>query len=439
MTNCCEKTILHGNVTVGDNGSLRFAGVDTAELAEKYGTPLYLFDTDRIRERCKLYQSEMKAAFGGDSRPLYAGKAFCTKAIYRIMAECGMSVDLVSPGELFTAKSAGFPMERAFFHGNNKTDADIALALDAGVGCFVCDSREELVALDRIAGERGVCQKILLRVTPGIDPHTFAAVTTGKVDSKFGSPIATGAALELAKLALSLERIDLDGFHCHIGSQIFDVTPYIDAANVMLSFMKSVKDETGFTAKTLNLGGGFGVRYTESDPEFDYAEAIKALAKAVKEAAQSNGLPTPTVLLEPGRSIVADAGMTLYTVGTVKEIPGFRTYVSVDGGMPDNPRYALYRSVYTVVNATHADKAPDRAVTVAGRCCESGDLIAEGARIATPVRGDLLAVLVTGAYNYSMASNYNRIPRPPVVFLSKGKDELAVRRESFEDLVRNDL
>lgn len=426
-------------MTVGDNGSLRFAGVDTATLAEKYGTPLYLFDTDRIRERCKLYQSEMKAAFGGDSRPLYAGKAFCTKAIYRIMAECGMSVDLVSPGELFTAKSAGFPMERAFFHGNNKTDADIALALDAGVGCFVCDSREELVALDRIAGERGIRQKILLRVTPGIDPHTFAAVTTGKVDSKFGSPIATGAATELAKLALSLEHIDLDGFHCHIGSQIFDVVPYIDAANVMLAFMKSVKDETGFTARTLNLGGGFGVRYTESDPTFDYAEAIKTLAKAVKEAAANNGLPMPTVLLEPGRSIVADAGMTLYTVGTVKEIPGFRTYVSVDGGMPDNPRYALYRSVYTVVNATRADKAPDRAVTVAGRCCESGDLIAEGARIATPVRGDLLAVLVTGAYNYSMASNYNRIPRPPVVFLSKGKDELAVRRESYEDLVRNDL
>lgn len=439
MTNCCEKTILHDNVTVGENGSLRFAGVDTAKLAAKYGTPLYLFDTDRIRARCKLYQSEMKAAFGGDSRPLYAGKAFCSKAIYRIMAECGMSVDLVSPGELFTAKSAGFPMERAFFHGNNKTDADIAMAIDAGVGCFVCDSREELLALDRIAGERGVTQKILLRVTPGIDPHTFAAVTTGKVDSKFGSPIATGAATELAKLALSLEHIDLDGFHCHIGSQIFDVAPYIDAANVMLSFMKSVKDKTGFTARTLNLGGGFGVRYTESDPTFDYAEAIKALAKAVKEAAAKNGLPTPTVLLEPGRSIVADAGMTLYTVGTVKEIPGFRTYVSVDGGMPDNPRYALYRSVYTVVNATHADKAPDRAVTVAGRCCESGDLIAEGARVATPVRGDLLAVLVTGAYNYSMASNYNRIPRPPVVFLSQGKDELAVRRESYEDLIRNDL
>ena len=439
MTNCSEKTILHDNVTVGENGSLRFAGVDTAQLAAKYGTPLYLFDTDRIRERIALYQTEMKAAFGGDSRPVYAGKAFCTKAIYRIMAECGTSVDLVSPGELFTARSAGFPMERAFFHGNNKTDADIALALDSGVGCFVCDSREELIALDRIAGERGVRQKILLRVTPGIDPHTFAAVTTGKVDSKFGSPIATGAALELAKLALSLEHIDLDGFHCHIGSQIFDVSPYIDAANVMLSFIKDVKDATGFTAKTLNLGGGFGVRYTESDPVFDYAEAIRALGGAVKEAAEKNGLPTPTVLLEPGRSIVADAGMTLYTVGTVKEIPGFRTYVSIDGGMPDNPRYALYRSVYTVVNATRADKAPDRAVTVAGRCCESGDLIAEGARVATPVRGDLLAVLVTGAYNYSMASNYNRIPRPPVVFLSQGKDELAVRRESYEDLLRNDL
>ena len=439
MTNCFEKTILHDNVTIGDNGSLRFAGVDTAALAKKYGTPLYLMDADLIRRRCRLYQKEMKAAFGGESRPVYAGKAFCTKAIYRIMKECDMSVDLVSPGELFTAKSAGFPMERAFFHGNNKTDADIALALDSGVGCFVCDSREELIALNRLSGERGIRQAILLRVTPGIDPHTFAAVTTGKVDSKFGSPIATGAAMLQTKLALSLSNIDLIGFHCHIGSQIFDVAPYIDAVDVMMSFMSEVRDETGFVPKTLNLGGGFGVRYTESDPVFEYDTAIWSLADAVKRAAVRNNLPFPTVLMEPGRSIVADAGMTLYTVGTVKEIPGFRTYVSVDGGMPDNPRYALYRSVYTVVNATHADKAPDRAVTVAGRCCESGDLIAEGARIATPERGDLLAVLVTGAYNYSMASNYNRIPRPPVVFLSKGKDKLAVRRESYEDLVKNDL
>ena len=439
MTNCSEKTILHDNVTVGENGTLRFAGVDTAAMAKKYGTPLYLMDADLIRARVALYQNEMKAAFGGESRPLFAGKAFCTKAIYRIMAECGMSVDLVSPGELFTARSAGFPMERAFFHGNNKTDADIATALDSGVGCFVSDSREELLALDRIAGERGICQKILLRVTPGIDPHTFAAVTTGKVDSKFGSPIATGAALDLTKLALSLPHINLVGFHCHIGSQIFDVLPFVDAADVMLRFIAAVRDATGFVAGVLNLGGGFGVRYTESDPEFDYAAAIKSLAAAVKRNAEALGLPLPTVLLEPGRSIVADAGMTLYTVGTVKEIPGFRTYVSVDGGMPDNPRYALYRSVYTVVNATHADREPDRAVTLAGRCCESGDLIAEGARVATPERGDLVAVLVTGAYNYSMASNYNRIPRPPVVFLSQGKDELAVRRESYEDLVRNDL
>ncbi|MBP5428875.1 MAG: diaminopimelate decarboxylase [Clostridia bacterium] len=431
--------MLHDNVTVGENGTLRFAGVDTAAMAKKYGTPLYLMDADLIRTRVALYQNEMKAAFGGESRPLFAGKAFCTKAIYRIMAECGMSVDLVSPGELFTARSAGFPMERAFFHGNNKTDADIATALDSGVGCFVSDSREELLALDRIAGERGVCQKILLRVTPGIDPHTFAAVTTGKVDSKFGSPIATGAALDLTKLALSLPHINLVGFHCHIGSQIFDVLPFVDAADVMLRFTAAVRDATGFVAGVLNLGGGFGVRYTESDPEFDYAAAIHTLAAAVKRDAEALGLPLPTVLMEPGRSIVADAGMTLYTVGTVKEIPGFRTYVSVDGGMPDNPRYALYRSVYTVVNATHADRAPDRAVTVAGRCCESGDLIAEGARVATPERGDLVAVLVTGAYNYSMASNYNRIPRPPVVFLSKGKDALAVRRESYEDLVRNDL
>ena len=425
-------------MTVGENGRLCFAGVDTATLAAKYGTPLYLYDTDLIRRRCRLYQDEMRAAFGGDSRPLYAGKAFCTKAIYRLMDECGMSVDLVSPGEIATAKAAGFPLERAFFHGNNKTDADIAFALDAGVGTFVSDSREELEALDKIAGERGKRQKILLRVTPGIDPHTFAAVTTGKVDSKFGCPIVTGAAMDLAKRALALPHLELCGFHCHIGSQIFETAPFLDALDVMLDFIDAVKEKTGYVAGVLNLGGGFGVRYTESDPVFDYAGAIRELGGAFRAGCAKRGLPLPTVLLEPGRSIVADAGMTLYTVGTVKEIPGFRTYVSVDGGMPDNPRYALYRSVYTVVNATHADRIPDAAVTVAGRCCESGDLIAEGARIALPERGDLLAVLVTGAYNYSMASNYNRIPRPPVVFLEGGKDRLAVRRESYKDLIRLD-
>lgn len=431
--------MLHTNLSVNEKGHLALAGVDTVEMAEKYSTPLYLLDEERIREKMRTYVNAMSEHFPTGSMPLLASKALCFKGIYKIAEQEAMGIDLVSPGELYTALKAGFPLERAFFHGNNKTDADIEFAIDSGLGYFVADNREELDAINRIAGEHGIKQKILMRLTPGIDPHTHAAITTGKVDSKFGTAIETGQAYELIEYTLGLENIELEGFHCHIGSQCFEIKPFCDAADIMIMFMAKLKEELGASFKTLNLGGGFGVRYTESDPHIDIAESIALIAKHVASACKRFELTPPRILMEPGRSIVADAGVTVYTVGSVKTITGYKSYVSIDGGMCDNPRYALYNSPYTVLNASRAAEDPDLTATIGGRCCESGDLIQEDVKIKRPERGEKLAVLVTGAYNYSMASNYNRLPRPAVVMLKDGRDTLAVRRETYEDLVRNDL
>lgn len=428
------------NIGTNSSGRLTFAGRDTVELCEKYGTPLMLMDEARIRENCRVYKSAMSEFMGGESRPLFAGKSCCFRHLYRIMAEEGMCADIVSPGELYTANSAGFPMERAFFHGNNKTDADIAYAMDCGMGHFIVDNEDELCAVAAEAGRRGKVQDILLRLTPGIDPHTQAKISTGKVDSKFGVAIETGQALEFCRKALSLENVRLKGFHCHIGSQIFEYKPFSDAADIMLRFIKKLRDELGYTAQILNLGGGFGVPYVESDPKIDYRENIKGLAGEIKQQCAALDIPQPDILMEPGRSIVADSGMTLYTVGSVKTISGYKSYVSVDGGMTDNPRFALYGSAYTVYVAERPNDAADFRADVAGRCCESGDIIQEDVPMPKPVRGEHIAVAVTGAYNYSMASNYNRIPRPPVIMLKgDGTEYTAVRRESYEDLCRNEL
>ena len=431
--------MLHTNLDINDQGHLTFAGRDTVELAGKHGTPLYLMDQARVRQRCREYLTAMREHFGPDALPLYASKALCCKELYRIVAEEGLGTDIVSPGELYTAHAAGFPMEKAYFHGNNKTDADIRYAMELGIGHFIADNREELHAISREATGRGITQKVILRVTPGIDPHTHAAITTGKVDSKFGTAIETGQALELTREILTLPGIDLVGIHCHVGSLCFDSKPFLDAADIMIAFMAKVRAETGHTLGVLNLGGGYGVRYIEGHPQIDIPDNIRQVAEHVRAQCAAKDFPLPQVLLEPGRSIVADAGLTLYTAGSVKEIPGFRSYVSVDGGMTDNPRYTLYQSQYTVLNASRASASADWECTVAGRCCESGDLLAEGVKIAQPKRGDIIAVLVTGAYNYSMASNYNRIPRPPVVMISAGKPYVAVRRETYEDIISLDV
>lgn len=422
------------NISVNEKGYLTFAGYDTVELAEKYGTPLYLMDEDKIREHVRAYKTAMAEYFPAGSMPEFASKAFSCKQIYRIMAEEGIDIDVVSPGEIYTAAAAGFPMENSFFHGNNKTDADIRFAIENKVGCFVVDGEDELSALDRIAGEMGIKQNILLRITPGIDPHTHKKISTGSVDSKFGTAIETGQAMEIVKKALALGNVKLCGFHCHVGSQIFESQPFTDASEIMLQFIADVRDKLGYTAETLNLGGGLGVRYTEADPEIDYGEKIKEVAEIIGDQCEKFGLPVPKILMEPGRSLVADAGMTLYTVGSVKEITGYKNYVSIDGGMTDNPRYTLYESPYTVVLASRANDQKDYTATVAGRCCESGDLIQENVKMPKPRRGEILAVLTTGAYNYSMASNYNRVGRPPVVMLNSKRDYIAVRRETFKDI-----
>ncbi len=434
-----NRTIVHSNVTVGENGHLYFAGMDTTVLAEKYGTPVFLLDDSRVRARVREYKEAMQRNFGANSMPLFASKSLSFKEIYRIMAEENIGTDIVSSGELFTAVSAGFPMERAFFHGNNKTDFDIEYAIENGIGYFIADGIEELERIDEYAGRAGIRQKILLRITPGIDPHTHQKISTGGIDSKFGSAIETGLAKKVTAFALSKANIELCGFHCHIGSQIFEIEPYVMAADIMLNFIAEMRDELGFTAHILNLGGGFGVRYVESDPEISITKNIDALAVHIHAKCEALGVKLPTIYMEPGRSIVADAGMTLYTVGSVKEIEGFKNYVSIDGGMTDNPRYTLYQSAYTLMLANRADEKADFPCTVGGRCCESGDLIQENVLLPKPKRGDILAVLVTGAYNYSMASNYNRVTRPPVVVLRGGEDKLAVRRERFEDLVACDI
>lgn len=434
-----KKKFLTPDLSVNECGHLTIAGKDAVRLAQTYGTALFVMNVDRFRENCRVYTQTMKECFGSEAMPLLASKALCFTGIYQLAVECGLGTDLVSPGELYTAVKAEFPMEKAYFHGNNKTDADIAYAMDQRVGTFIVDNMEELTAVSEQASSRGQRQKILLRITPGIDPHTHKAVVTGSVDSKFGQAIATGQALQFVEKALSLPGLELDGFHCHIGSQIFESEPFCQAADIMLNFMADIRSRLGYTAHVLNLGGGFGVRYVESHPSMDIAANIREIAAHLKAGCNRLHFPMPTVLMEPGRSLVADAVTTLYTVGSVKEIPGVKNYISVDGGMTDNPRYALYGSEYTLVNASKAAETPDFTCSVGGRCCESGDLIQENVALARPTRGDILAVFTTGAYNYSMASNYNRLPRPAILLVGKDTERLAVRRETYEDLCRCDL
>ncbi len=430
--------MLHDNLEIR-NGELYFAGRNTVELCEKYGTPLILIDENKIRERARFFATAMTKYFTKNSKALFASKALCFKRLYQIISEEGMATDIVSIGELLTAKNASFNLANAYFHGNNKTRQAVETAIENGVGYFIVDNVIELDKIDDVCKQKGVKQKVLLRLSPGIDPHTHAKVVTGSVDSKFGVAIETGQAKELVKYALSKENIILEGFHAHIGSQIFDEEPFVDSANIMASFCVEMKKAFNFTAKTLNLGGGFGVRYVEEDPSICYDELLKNISVKVKKKFADNNYPMPDILIEPGRSTVADSGMTLYTTEGVKTITGYKSYISIDGGMTDNPRYALYQSKYTVLNASKADKPCDFVATIAGCCCESGDLIQENVKIAKPDSGDKIAVLVTGAYNYSMSSNYNKVPRPPIVMIKDEKDYVAVRRETYDDLQKCDL
>ncbi len=431
--------MIHSNLSINEKNHLTIAGADTVALAKEYGTPLMVIDETRVRDNMLAYVTAMKKHFGEGAVPFYASKAFSCKYLYRLASEMKMGIDVVSSGEMYTAKAAGFDLSLSCFHGNNKTDSDIIMALENNVGHFVVDNIAELDRIDEIASEMGKKPSVLLRLQPGIDPHTFAAVVTGSVDCKFGIAIETGQAEEALRYALTKKNISVDGFHAHIGSQIFDIEPFCDEAKIMVEFLAAMNKKLGYECKILNLGGGFGTKYVEGQTIINVESFIAEIAKYVKSEVEKNGISYPIIYMEPGRSIVADACLTLYTVGGTKEIPGFKNYVSVDGGMSDNPRYALYGSEYTICLASRMADECSFKCTVAGRCCESGDLIQENVLLPKPARGDILAVLVTGAYNYSMASNYNRIPRPAVVAVTKDGIKPVIRRESFEDIIKNDL
>lgn len=431
FVNDCLNTNEKGHLTIG--------GCDTVELAKEYGTPLYVLDETTIRNTIRSYVSSFKKFYDGNGMPLYASKALSCKELCRIAKEENIGLDVVSGGEIYTALQAGFPMEKVHFHGNNKTEDEIRFALKSKVGKFVVDNLYELELLNKIAGEMNIKADISFRIKPGVDAHTHNFIRTGQIDSKFGFALETGEAFEAVKEALKLDNVCLKELHCHIGSQIFDIEPFVTAAEIMIDFMAKIKSELGAAISELNLGGGFGIMYTSDDEPVPYENYMDKVSVAVKAKCAEHGLPVPFIYIEPGRSVVGEAGITLYTVGGKKEIPNVRTYVSIDGGMTDNIRYALYQSAYTVVNASKADKPADEIVTIAGKCCESGDLVQEHTKVADVQVGDILAVLSTGAYNYSMASNYNRIPRPAIVMVKDGKSRVIVKRESYEDIVRNDV
>ena len=409
---------------INAKGHLEIGGCDSVELANKFGTPLYVFDEQYIRNMMRVYKRTIEQKYGGNGMVLYASKAFSCKAIYVIARQEGIGCDVVSGGELYTALQSDFPAKNVYLHGNNKTVYELTEAVEAGVGGIVVDSYREADLLNEIAKAHNIKQKVLLRINPGVEAHTHAFVQTARTDSKFGFSISDGTAFKITEHVLGLSNLQLEGYHCHIGSQIFEKQSFVLAANKVMDFMSEVKNLTGFAARVLNIGGGFGIHYTDEDPvltDKDYADYLTALIDAIKDKAAEHKLGLPYLLIEPGRSIVGEAGVTLYTVGAIKDIPGIKKYVAIDGGMFDNPRYALYQSKYTVVKASDMNAPCTQKVTIAGKCCESGDLIAVDVNMPEVESGDILAVLSTGAYNYSMASNYNRNFIPQAILVKDGR------------------
>jgi diaminopimelate decarboxylase len=424
---------------INKKNHLEIGGCDCVDLVKQYGTPLYVLDEGLIRKNCRIYKNAMDKHYDSDGLVLYASKAFCTMAMCRIIEQEGLGLDVVSGGELYTALKAGFPMEKVYFHGNNKTIQEIELALKNNIRRIVVDNKEELNNVNEIAAKNGKVAKISFRIKPGIDAHTHDFIQTGQIDSKFGVALQNGEALEIISIASKLSNVEVVGVHCHIGSQIFDLEPFELAAKILLEFISEVKEKLGIEIEELNLGGGYGIKYLPEHDPIEYDHYIESVSKVVKNICEDKRIKLPFIVMEPGRSIVASAGITLYTVGSVKEIKNVRKYVSVDGGMADNPRYALYESQYDAVLANKPDAIKVEKVTIAGKCCESGDILIKDILMPEIADGDLIAVLATGAYNYSMSSNYNRIPRPPVILVRDGKPREIVRREDYVDIVRNDI
>lgn len=428
---------LHGTSRINERGHLEIGGCDTVHLVEKFGTPLYILDEQLIRERCRAFVDAFQQT-GLAFQVAYASKALSTMALCRIVAEEGLSLDVVSDGELYTALEAGFPAERIHFHGNNKTPFELKMALEADIGCIVVDNFVELRLLQQLAMEREQKVDVLLRLTPEVETHTHEYIQTGQVDSKFGFSLVDGQALQAVGQSLRSPNIRLLGFHAHIGSQIFEVHDYEHVIKKLGSFATACFEKYDFVTEVINVGGGFGIRYVDEDQPLPIHAYVKAIADQVKRTFRDYP-HIPAVWTEPGRSIVGEAGTTLYRVGTEKRIPGVRHYIAVDGGMTDNPRPALYQAKYEAMLANKALEPNCEIVSVAGKCCESGDMLIWDLELPQVEMGDILAVSSTGAYNYSMASHYNRIRKPAVVLVQDGKADVIVKRETLSDLIAHDV
>jgi len=425
---------------VDNDGSLVIGGKKASDLAKEFGTPLYVFDQAHIEKICRIFADTLNAEYG-DGSIAYASKACSFKEMYRIIDREKLRADVVSGGEIYTALSAGLSADRLIFHGNNKTEKELKYALDSKIGLIVIDSYEEADILDEMCENINAIQSVLIRINPGVEAHTHHFIQTAKVDSKFGFSISTGEALDIIKYVANKKNLSLKGLHCHIGSQIFEKKSFSLAVEKMTDFYKFL-EEKGYIFDTLNLGGGFGIWYAEGDAEFnydEYADYVKNICKTLNDCIEKKGINKPYLILEPGRSIVGEAGITLYTAGNVKKIKDIKNYLAIDGGMFDNPRFALYQAKYTVELADRMNEKKTTKYTIAGKCCESGDIIAEDCCLPEVQRGDIVAVFSTGAYNYSMASNYNRNFIPPVVMVKDGNARYVVKPQTFEDLTRNDI
>lgn len=429
---------LYGTQGINETGNLTIGGVDTTELAKTYGTPLFVYDTELIRSRARGFIDTFKK-LGVTAQVAYASKAFACVAVYQLAEQENLSLDVVSGGELYTAIKAGFPTDRIHFHGNNKSVVEIELAFDSKIGCIVVDNFHEIALLKEISEAKQQKMKVLLRVTPGVEAHTHDFITTGQADSKFGFDLNNGQADEAFSQVIGHDFLQLLGLHCHIGSQIFETDGFSLAAGKVMQKMGMWKEAHNYECTVLNLGGGFGIRYTAEDKPLEPQVYVEEMIKTVQAEAAILKLAMPEIWIEPGRSLVGDAGTSLYTIGSQKTVPGVREYIAIDGGMSDNIRPALYDAKYEAVIANKANEDKNSTYTVAGKLCESGDKLIIDAPLQQAEAGDILAMFCTGAYGYSMASNYNRVPRPAVVFAEKGEHQLAIKRESYEDIVVNDL
>ncbi|MFJ7746043.1 diaminopimelate decarboxylase [Peribacillus sp. NPDC097295] len=429
---------MYGTSHVNDQGHLEIGGVDTVELTERFGTPLYVYDVELIRERARGFKRTFEE-LGIPAQVAYASKAFSSIAMIQLAEQEGLSLDVVSAGELYTAIKAGFPAERIHFHGNNKSIEELHMALDNQIGCIVVDNFSELTLLEEICSNREESVQILLRVTPGIEAHTHDYILTGQEDSKFGFDLINGQAENALNQAIKSNWLEVLGLHCHIGSQIFQTTGFLLAAQKIIGKLKEWHKSIGFQPKVLNLGGGFGIRYTEEDDPLPASQYVEEIVREVQKQIADSDIEMPEIWIEPGRSLVGDAGLTLYKVGSEKEVPDVRKYLAVDGGMSDNIRPALYEAKYDAVLANRPLDPVEETVAIAGKCCESGDMLIWDLPLPKAGRGDILAVFCTGAYGYSMSNNYNRIPRPAVVFVENGEARLVIKRETFDDLIRQDL